>query len=659
MTIGPGDVLELRFPHSADLSPDGRRVVQAVSRVDHEAKQDRVTLHLLDIESGAERPLTTGAASDTCPAWSPDGSLIAFVSTRTGQPQLFVIAPDGGEARQLTSLPHGVVGPPAWSPDGSLIAFSALGSEERRDPALPYRVTRTYYRLDGLGYIEDALLDIHVVDAAGGDPRRLTRDRLVNGEPRWTPDGTALAYLAGCEPDSSPLLNRVRLVDLHGNVRDIDHPAGLVTGRGFAADGRIVLAQSLVQGRPPGSRGELFVADPATGRVEARATALDVSPGGSLQFDAPVPIWPTTIEVTRHGEALATVQTGGRVGIRAFALAGPQRAREVVGGDRTAMPLRLRGDRLLFHAAAIDEPGDLYLAELNAEREPAVQRLTRWNAGLLAARALPDVVHLAFQGADGTPVEGWFLAPAGGEAPHPTVLYIHGGPHSGFGHTWHSDMQLLAGAGFGVLIVNQRGSTGYGDAFATSLVGRWGEHDCGDLMAGVDHAIERGLADRDRLGVCGLSGGGNLTCWIIGQTDRFRAAVPENPVTNFVSFYGVSDVGPWFASAELGGQPWERLEAYLRMSPITYAHRCRTPTLLVQGESDLRCPAEQSEQFYAVLRANGCVAEMLRLPNSSHTGAILGQVPVRTAQNEALIEWMRRYVLPGKTEAAAEPAIAR
>ncbi|HSR23257.1 MAG TPA: S9 family peptidase, partial [Candidatus Eisenbacteria bacterium] len=231
MTIGPGDVLELRFPHSADLSPDGRRVVQAVSTVDHEAKEDRVALHLLDIESGVERPLTTGVASDTCPAWSPDGSRIAFVSTRTGQPQLFVIAPDGGEARQLTSLPHGVAGTPAWSPDGSLIAFSALGSEERRDPALPYRVTRTYYRLDGLGYIEDALLDIHVVDAAGGDPRRLTRDGLVNGEPRWTPDGTALAYLAGCEPDSSPLLNRVRLVDLHGNVRDIYHPAGLVTGR--------------------------------------------------------------------------------------------------------------------------------------------------------------------------------------------------------------------------------------------------------------------------------------------------------------------------------------------------------------------------------------------------------------------------------------------
>ena len=202
-----------------------------------------------------------------------------------------------------------------------------------------------------------------------------------------------------------------------------------------------------------------------------------------------------------------------------------------------------------------------------------------------------------------------------------------------------------------MLIVNHRGSTGYGDEFATSLAGHWGEQDYGDLMAGVDHAIERGLADGDRLGVCGISGGGNLSCWIVGQTDRFKAAVPENPVTNFLSFYGVADIGPWFAVAEMGCLPWEDPQAYLRQSPIAYAHRCTTPTLLVQGEADLRCPAEQSEQFYAVLKANGCVVEMLRVPNSSHVGTVAGAVPARRAQNEALLDWMNRYVL------AAQPAV--
>jgi dipeptidyl aminopeptidase/acylaminoacyl peptidase len=309
--------------------------------------------------------------------------------------------------------------------------------------------------------------------------------------------------------------------------------------------------------------------------------------------------------------------------------------------------MRLRGDRLLFQASSIAEPGDLYLAELGG----AERRLTDLNGDLLRRRSLPAVERLAFSGADGTPVEGWFLRPAGVEGPAPTVLYIHGGPHSGFGNVWSSDMQLLCGAGYGVLMVNQRGSTGYGQQFATSLAGHWGEQDYGDLMAGVDDAIARGLADPDRLGVCGISGGGNLTCWIVGQTDRFKAAVPENPVTNFLSFYGVADIGPWFAVAEMGCRPWEDPQAYLRQSPITYAHRCTTPTLLVQGEADLRCPAEQSEQFYAVLKANGCVVEMLRIPNSSHTGTILGAVPARRAQNEALLDWMDRYVM------AAQPAV--
>jgi dipeptidyl aminopeptidase/acylaminoacyl peptidase len=204
---------------------------------------------------------------------------------------------------------------------------------------------------------------------------------------------------------------------------------------------------------------------------------------------------------------------------------------------------------------------------------------------------------------------------------------------------------MLAGTGYAVLFINHRGSTGYGDEFATRILGDWGTLDYQDLMAGVDFAIEKGLADRDRLGCCGLSGGGNLSCWIVGQTDRFKAAVPENPVTNWTSFYGVSDIGPWFAAAELGGPPHEIPEVYRRCSPITYAHRCQTPTLLVQGEADYRCPAEQSEQFYTVLKANGCVVAMLRLPASSHLGSILGEPRIRHAQNWALLDWMNQYIL--------------
>jgi dipeptidyl aminopeptidase/acylaminoacyl peptidase len=638
--FGLDDVLKLQFVAAADLSSDGRRVVYAVTRADVEAEQDRVALHLLDVETGASRQLTAGKGSDGSPAWSPDGSLIAFISDRAGAPQVFVISPDGGEARQLTELEKGVSGTPAWSPDGTKVAFAALGPGERRDPARPYRVTRPVYRFDQMGYIEDALLDIHVVDVAGGEPQRLTDDDRVNSDPRWTPEGNAIAYLAGASPTAALLSNRLRTVDLEGRVRDFEHPEALITGTAFAPDGRLAVMLGFRRDRPIGSRGDLLVVDLATGASELRTTTFDLGLGGALQADVVAPVTPPALGVTPAGDALTTVQVGGRVGVWAFSLSGPEQAREVLSGDRHVRPMRLCGDRLLFHASSIVEPGDLYLAELGG----AERRLTELNADLLRVRSLPGVEHLAFRGADEAPVEGWFLRPVRGERPAPTVLYVHGGPHGGFGHTWSSDMQLLCGAGFGVLMVNQRGSTGYGDEFATSLPGHWGEQDYLDLMAGVDHAIERGLADADRLGVCGLSGGGNLSCWIVGQTHRFKAAVPENPVTNWLSFYGVADIGPWFAVEEMGCLPWESPEAYLRQSPITYAHRCTTPTLLVQGEADLRCPAEQSEQFYAVLKANGCVVEMLRIPNSSHTGSVVGAVPARRAQNEALLDWMNRYV---------------
>ncbi len=204
---------------------------------------------------------------------------------------------------------------------------------------------------------------------------------------------------------------------------------------------------------------------------------------------------------------------------------------------------------------------------------------------------------------------------------------------------------MLAGAGYAVLLINYRGSTGYGDEFSGATNGP--HHmtlEQADLMAGVDCAIARGLADPTRLGVCGLSYGGYLSCWIVGHTDRFKAAVPENPVTNRASWYGVSDIGVTHPES-VGGHLFEVPDAYRRCSAITYAHRCTTPTLLIQGERDLRVPAEQSEQFYTVLKASGCTVEMLRLPNSSHSESIGGRLEVRRAQNAALLGWMNRYVM--------------
>jgi len=659
-TIEQNDLFQLKFLHlCAQLSPDGKTVVYAISHGEREEtkangdseaqeveEKEYVTLWLLSLETGDARQLTAGLARDSNPQWSPDGRQIAFLSTRGDKPQIYLIPVDGGEARALTAMKQGVGIGPVWSPDGRYIAFTAVPATDPPAPPRPYRVSRHTYRFDALGYLDDVVQDVYVIPAGGGEAKQLTDDDWQNGMLQWSPDGGEILFNATMAPDShSAYLGRLGVVNLEGEVRDMTGDWGEVTSATWAPDGKQIVFCGKPHGRPNGSKSDLWVIDRQGGEPECRTAGLKLGVGGRLQADMPtltenrVP----KILVTEDGStAYMRVTDGGTVAIYRIALAGPESWIPVVTGQRASFALDLDSEHLLFAASTLDNPADLFIADVDGTGE---RQLTHLNADLLAARDLPTVERLLFPSADGVQVEGWVLKPCTGEAPYPTVLYIHGGPHSGFGHSFSFDFQMLAGAGYAVLFVNQRGSTGYGDEFATQITGDWGNLDYKDLMAGVDFAIEKGIADPERLGCCGLSGGGNLSCWIVGQTDRFRAAVPENPVTNWTSFYGVSDIGPRFAVEELGGLPHEIPEVYRRCSPITYAHLCTTPTLLIQGEADYRCPAEQSEQFYTVLKANGCVVEMLRLPASAHAGSIMGEPILRRVQNQALLDWMNQYVL--------------
>ena len=647
-TVELADLFRFTFLQSAELSPDGAQVVYAVTHVSadkEDATKDKETstLWLLSLETGERCQLTSGLTMDAEPKWSPDGRQIAFVSARPDKTQIYVMPVDGGEPRPVTDFKQGVGGGIAWSPDGERIAFTASPLAEPPDENAPYRVTRRTYRFNGMGYLDKAKLDIYVVDVATGETARLTDDDAQNMTPLWAPDGERLLYTAMLDSAEYQPFGRLKVVTLSGEIHEVlSRDWGRSLGASWLPDGRIAFLGHRADQRN-GTKHDIYVVGAGGGEPENRSASFPLGFGDGLQADMPtlgLGVYRPLISPSGAWGYMA-VQRGGIVEIARVALDGPEAVETLVTGERDCAPLAVGERTLLFTANTLLSPPDLFVADLDGANE---RQITELNADLLAHLHTPGIEHLLFPSVDGTEVEGWVMTPPEGSAPYPTVLYIHGGPHSGFGHTYSFDFQMLAGAGYAVLFVNHRGSTGYGDAFGTGALGDWGNLDYHDLMAGVDEAIQRGLADPDRLGVCGLSGGGNLSCWIVGQTDRFKAAVPENPVTNWVSFYGVSDIGVWFGNAELGGSPYEIPDVYARCSPITYANRCTTPTLLIQGEHDWRCPPEQSEQFYTVLKAHGCIVEMLRLPASAHAATIGGRLPVRRTHNEALLDWMRKYV---------------
>lgn len=643
--INPSDLFKLKYILSAAFSPSGKQIAYVVTNIDAEGEKELGTIWLMNVETGESRQLTSGTSMDAGLKWSPDGKRLAFMSPRNEKPQIFVIPVDGGEAIQLTKLKQGVGSGPSWSPDGQHIAFTAVPKEEMRDFSKPYRVTRSVYRFNGMEYLDDVVQSIYIVPTSGGDVRRVTKDDFMNTAPHWSPDGKKLLYLASMDPVSPRAVHpKIRVVDLIDNqIKEVIGDWGVAYEASWSPDGSSIIFVGQPWGLTIGSKSDLWVVPAAGGKPECRTAGLKYGVGGGLEPDMPAFGITDTIPISPDGKtAYIAVQIGGTVQIYSVALSGDESFKALLGGDRTNMLMDANAEHLLYIVSSMSNPTDLCISNIDGTNE---RQLTHLNEELLSQRQPSKVEHLLFPGVDGVQVEGWLTMPTTGQAPYPTILFIHGGPHGAFGHIYHFDTEMLVGAGYAVLKVNHRASTGYGDEFSTAIKADWGNLDYNDLMSGVDYVISKGWADADHMGVTGLSGGGNLSCWVVGQTNRFKAAMPQNPVTNWVSFYGVSDIGVWFAVEQMGGHPYEVPEIYAKCSPITYAHKCKTPTLLVQSEHDWRCPPEQSEQFYTVLKANGCIVEMVRIPDAPHAAAIMGALPARLIHNEVLLDWMNRYVL--------------
>jgi dipeptidyl aminopeptidase/acylaminoacyl peptidase len=659
------DIYRFRWIDHARLTPAGDRVAYVVRRADRDAVDYRSQVFVRG--TGADDPVlqATAGPKDDHPEWAPDGRRLAYVGKKAGAGQIFVLDPAAGDARQLTSQPFGVLGL-RWSPDGSRIAFSAsvVGHPEGvvADPRPPdggpdspprtpvARVAQGLdYKSDGKGYLDGRRSHLFVVAATGGEPLQLTSGRWEVGGFDWSPDGSRLV-LAGNARRDNDLMETNFLYSVAATGGEVTELAGglqIGAPRWSPRGDAIVFAGTEATA---GSYTRLWLVSPAGGDQRCLTAQHDVCVGDHCITDMR---GGHGFEINWSGDGariLFPAALPGRTEILSCDLAGGD-LRTVVGGDRQVYDWSSAGAAIAFLAAEAASPGDLSIRDASGER-----RLTRLN-GFFDERELALPERMEFTGADGWKVEGWLLKPAGFDPARrwPLVMEIHGGPHGEYSWAFFHEFQVLAGQGYLVFYVNPRGSCGYGEAFQKACVMDWGGKDYQDLMLALDQLIERtGYVDAERLGVGGGSFGGFMTNWIVGHTDRFKAAVSMRSISDFVSDYRACDIALW-NDQEMGKLNWSDPRSAWDKSPIRYVESIRTPLLLTHGEMDLRCPIHQAEELFGALRVLRREVELVRFPEESHDLSRSGRPDRRIERLNRIAGWFTRHI-PATAQQRAEPA---
>ncbi|MDG2374936.1 MAG: S9 family peptidase [Woeseiaceae bacterium] len=645
------DVFELEVAADPQISPDSSRIVYVRQFNDIMTDRARTNLWIVGAQGGQHRPVISGTDSYSSPRWSPDSTRIAYISSAEGRgPELYVRWMNTGQTAMLSNLatsPSGIT----WSPDGNWIAFSALVKVEKaslaKAPAKPEGanwappvayIDSIYYRADGRGYLEPGYNHIFVIPAEGGTPRQVTSgDFNHGGMLAWSPDGDSIVFSANRNDDWE---YRTRNSDLWS----VNVASGELTQL-TTRDG----PDSLPTFSPDGSKiAYLGYDDRSMGFHTTNAYVLDVDDGSIQELTADFDRSVFSIRwAGSNNRVYVLYDDRGKRHIGTMALGGDiDVIVDDVGGTGVSRPYTGGGFSVADDGAYAYSAGTPYRpADVSAGRPGrAGTKLTNLNDDLLAHKTLGEVEELTWASSeDGLEIHGWIVTPPDFDPSqtYPLVLEIHGGPFTAYGPSFSVETQLYAAAGYVVLYTNPRGSTSYGEAFANEIHYNYPGEDYDDLISGVDAVISRGYIDDEQLFVTGGSGGGVLSAWIIGNTDRFAAAVVAKPVINWISESLYSDIhrtipGYWFEK-----YAWEDPMEYWRRSPLSLVGNVNTPTMLLTGEADHRTPMPESEQYYQALQLRKVDSALVRVPEASH--GIASRPSHQIAKVDNILAWFGKY----------------
>ncbi|MCK0162217.1 S9 family peptidase [Allomuricauda sp. F6463D] len=643
------DIFNMEFVSDPQISPDGSKIIYVRNFKDVMTDRNLSNLWIVNFDGSNNRPLTTGNQNDFSPKWSHDGKKIVFKSNMAdNKTKLYLMWLDTKETMALTNTPQSPRSV-SWSYDDNFLAFNMFVPETNKSiikmPGKPEGakwnnppkyIDKIKYRGDGAGYYKGGNTQLFTLPVSGGTPKQLTFSEFDHGSPIWSKDGRKLFFSANFHKDEKmePADSEVYTINVN------DGEITPLTDR-YGPDGSPLLS-------PDGSKiAYLGYDDNLKGYQITNLYVMNTDGSGSQLitggFDRDVEdmAWNSKgngfyfIYTDQGMGKLASMSMSGKVNDITDGLGGLSLGRPYNAASFSVSS----NNKFAYTLGDTSHPSDLGAADTKNTK-----RLTALNDDLFSFKKLGNVEEMWWESSyDQRKIQGWIVTPPDFDPSkkYPMILEIHGGPFTSYGAVYSAEIQAYAAEGYVVLYTNPRGSTSYGEEFGNLIHHDYPNHDYEDLMSGVDALLEKGYVDEDNLFVTGGSGGGVLTAWIVGKTDRFKAAVVAKPVINWTSFVLYADNAQFFSKYWFGKKPWEDPENYFRRSPLSYVGNITTPTMLLTGEEDYRTPIAESEQFYAALKLENVETAMVRIPGAGH--GIANKPSNLIAKIASVLAWFDKY----------------